>query len=79
MILEFVLGRASGGMAYQCGVLEMSSKIQKYKGINMEMSDGSKVSFDISEVNMSCEILSSAVTDHIFSFFFSEPLMLLAF
>lgn len=37
------------------------------------------LSFDVSEVNMSCEILSSAVTDHIFSIFFSEPITLLAF
>lgn len=60
------------GIVFQNTVVEQRSK---YGDERWQQG----LSFDVSEVNMSCEILSSAVTDHIFSFFFSEPITLLAF
>lgn len=60
------------GNVFQNTVLEQRSK---YGDERWQQG----ISFDVSEVNMSCEILSLAVTDHIFSFFFLEPITLLAF
>lgn len=60
------------GNVFQNAVVEQRNKYRDEKWLQ-------GFSFDVSEVNMSCEIFSSAVSDHIFSFFFSEPITLLAF
>lgn len=60
------------GNVFQSEVVEQRSKYGDERWLQ-------GLSFDVSEVSMSCEILSSTVTDRIFGFFFSEPITLLAF
>lgn len=72
-----LLIKSSKKCSSQCKVSHKSTIVEQRSRWRREV--GNKASRSDSEVNMFCEVLSSAVIDSVFSFSFSKPIKLLAF